>query len=173
MKKLLIVCIGIATLSSVMFAGSQDSNAEIGAVWVGPHYSNFRIRLINETNNSVKIGMVDAGHSGTFGFGENKECSKTPITLAPHSNIYHSINWKLNPAYKKDHNNMGFTLNGFKTTSGTPYYLSFTTYERGCSTKGIPTYWHTVNYSDYIKYDYPASYKINVNGMYIRVTQSQ
>jgi len=147
MKKLLIITLSILTLSSTLFATTVRNNSFDGKPWAGAYYAYFNTSFYNGTNNTVQIGMIDAKKDGIIGFGGNKSLSQK-ITLSPNSTYHTNITWKLNPAYKRDKNVAGLTLNGLSPGNSNKFFFEFSADVDFVDKYLFPTFVHYLNYNE-------------------------
>jgi len=164
MKKIFYIITGGLLLSAIMFGQTYTQTSCSSKDFWNPTYLNYTFMIVNDTNDRINLKMVDAGRSGTFGFGD--KAAKNCFDIAPHTRVPESITWKLKLPNRNDCNYAGFTLNGMSCANNTLNYLKFTSSPVEKNAKHLN---HTLTYNEKEFYRY-GQYSLNLNNQYIIIT---
>jgi len=137
MKRIVVIIFGTIMLSSLIFAATQK-----GVDY--DRYSTYTFTIINDSNDSISLGIYDNEISGTIRFyNTNYQNTNNCMVLPPHSRFTANIVWQVGSTSRSCRLAGGFTLNGAIAEKDMKYPLVFTqTYNsiEKTSTREFSTY---------------------------------
>jgi len=169
MKNILIFILGALVFSTTLFGASIQAK-NVTHIPNVVSFVTFNLNFVNNTDNTIKLSMIDPYAENIVGFSDSNARVKKEITLPPHSYLSHTLTWRLQALESTV--SSGFSIDGNNATNAPMFYLTFSSYNKNMSSdKSSNKLWYHIAHSDNKLYSH-GNYSLKIEGSTIQISQN-